>query len=471
MITREPNSKRKSLRVAIPLYVEMGGATYGVSNWSTIGLGVVGLDSPPEPGTVVPARISFPMLESTLTIQVELLFRARHEEVFGFDFHELSARNKRVLRHYIQLSVDGKLGDVEDIVAVAASPVTATPIELPLNLAQPTLYGTLQHFRTRNYAAVLGGLAVLVVIASLLFYNFAYKIEGTGFVSGSIDRITANYDGRVSRLMTQPHSYVEANAPLFTIENPALNALRTEIETMEQHLAMLSREQGRAQQARLGAEAGLLSALRRDTSAREGELANARQLFDKGVISQADLMRVANDVTEQRTNYLRQVADGANRTASLESGDQMVRLKMDLASRKLMLARQATDQTVRAPRKGKIFAVDKAPGEYVSAHEPVLLLESDVTPSVLLRLPNEDALKLRLGMPATIYVPFEDRRYPATVSAVGLAAVNAASLATMEGGLNETLVKLEFDDKRVRLPVNARVNVWVKTLTAFGNWL
>ena len=471
MITREPNSKRKSLRVAIPLYVEIGGATYGVSNWSTTGIGIVGLASEPEPATIIPARISFPMLESTLTIAVDLVFRARHDEVFGFDFHELSARNKRVLRHYIELSVDGKLGDVEDIVAVASSPVTASPIELPLNLAQPAPYGTLQAFRKRNYAAVVAGLAVLGIVASLLFYNFAYKIEGTGFVSGSVDRVTANYDGRLTKVLATPQSFVEANAPLFTVENPALNALRTEVELMEQQLALLTKEQNRVLQVRLGAEAGLLSSLRQDTSVREQELSNARKLYERGVISQVDLMRVATELTDQRTNYLRQVAEGASRTATFEAGDQLARLRMELAGKKMLLARQATDQTVLAPRKGKVFAVDKVAGEYVSARDPVVLLESDVTPSVLLRLPNDDALKLKLGMPATVYVPFEDRRYQATISAIGLAAVNAASLPTMEGGLNETLVKLEFDDKKVRLPANARVNVWVRTLGSLGGWI
>ena len=471
MITREHNSKRKSLRVAIPLYVEIGGATYGVSNWSTTGIGVFGLPQAPEPGSVLPARISFPMLESTLTIAVDLVFRARHEEVFGFDFHELSARNKRVLRHYIELSVDGKLGDVEDIVAVAGSPVPHSPIELPLNLSQPASYGTLQHFRKRNYAAVAVGLAVMGAVASLLFYNVAYKVEGTGFVSGSVDRITANYDGRLTKVVARPQSYVEANAPLFTVENPAINALKNEVELMEQQLALLSREQGRMLQARLGAEAGLLSSLRQDTSASEQELSNARKLFERGVISQVDLMKVAAEVSDQRNTYLRQVAEGANRTAAFGSSDQLARLRLDLMAKKMLLARQASDQTVLAPRKGKVFAVDKVAGEYVSARDPVVLLESDVTPSVLLRLPNDDALKLRLGMPATVYVPFEDRRYPATISAIGLAAVNAASLPTMEGGLNETLIKLEFDDRQVRLPANARVNVWVRTLTGFGGWI
>jgi multidrug resistance efflux pump len=472
VVTREPNSKRKSLRVAIPLYVEISGVTYGVSNWSTTGIGVVGLASVPEPGEVVPARISFPMLESTLTIAVELAFRARHEEVFGFDFHDLSARNKRVLRHYIELSVDGKLGDVEDIVAVALSPATTSPIELPLNLSQPGPYGTLQTFRKRNFAAVGLGLAVMAAVASLLFYNFAYKIEGTGFVSGSIDRVTANYDGRLAKMLAKPQSFVEANAPLFTVENPAINALKTEVELMEQQLALMSREQKRVLQVRLGAEAGLLSSLKQDAGAREQELANARKLFERGVISQVDLMKVASDVSDQRNTYLRQVAEGASRTASFESSDQLARMRLELVAKKMLLAREASDQTVRAPRKGKVFAVDKVAGEYVSARDPVVLLESDVTPSVLLRLANDDALKLKLGMPATVYVPFEDRRYPATISAIGLAAVNAASLPTMEGGLNETLIKLEFDDKRVRLPVNARVNVWVRTLGGFGaGWI
>jgi multidrug resistance efflux pump len=144
------------------------------------------------------------------------------------------------------------------------------------------------------------------------------------------------------------------------------------------------------------------------------------------------------------------------------------KLKMDLAARKLLLASQESAQMVRAPRKGKVFQVDKNPGEYVGSRDPVVLLESDVRPSVLLRLPNDDALKLRLGMPATTYVPLEDRKYAATISAIDLTAVNAATRVTMEGGLNETLVKLDFADASVRLPVNSRVTVWVRTLLSLS---
>jgi hypothetical protein len=81
----------------------------------------------------------------------------------------------------------------------------------------------------------------------------------------------------------------------------------------------------------------------------------------------------------------------------------------------------------------------------------------------LLRVPNDDAVKLRIGMPAQIYVPFEDRKYTARVAAVGLAATTAsAAVLNQEVDQSETLVKLDFQDAKVRLPANARVNVWIR---------
>ena len=61
-----------------------------------------------------------------------------------------------------------------------------------------------------------------------------------------------------------------------------------------------------------------------------------------------------------------------------------------------------------------------------------------------------------------MFVPFQNRKYTATVAAIGLNAATAAAPVTQEGGLDQTLVKLDFDDKSVRLPANARVTAWVR---------
>jgi multidrug resistance efflux pump len=458
MISREANLPRKAMRVAIPLFVEIDGKNHAARDWSTTGVGLGDLERVPREGELVQARLSFPMLESTLLIPVQLVYRGEHDGVAGFEFKDLSARNRRILRHYIELSLDGKLGDVDDIVAVAALPAAETPVHAPLMLQGATqiLPG---RSRMRAFGAALLGLAVVATAAGILWYNMTYQLEGTGFVSGSIARVTANHDGQLAHLLVQPGSRVEANTPLFSIEN---SQLRNEIDALEQHVAALSAEQSRLAGARRSAESGLLQALRSDFSQRQQELANARQLLEQGVITQHDMLTVADRAQGVRQEYLRQVAEGATRTQTIDSSDVLNRMKLELAAKKVLLARQEADNVVRAPARGKVFQVDRQAGEFVAAHDPVVLLETDVTPSVLLRVPNDDALKLKLGMPATIYVPYEDRKYTANVSAIGLAAASANVPVTQEGGLNETLVKIDFDDKRVRLPVNARVNVWIR---------
>ncbi len=458
MISREANLPRKAMRVAIPLFVEIDGKTHPARDWSTSGVGLSDLEKTPAEGEVVQAQLSFPMLESTLMIPVQLLYRSAHDGVHGFEFHDLSPRNRKILRQYIELSLDGKLADVEDIVSAAAFPATAAGSQAPLALGSAPL--ARRPHRARMVGSMLAGIAVLAAAAGIGYYNLTYQLEGTGFVSGSIARVTANHDGQMGRMLVEPGARVEANTPLFAVDNPQL---RNEIEALEQHVAQLGAEQSRLAGARRAAEAGLLQSLRGDWAARQAELANARKLFESGAITQRDLMMVNNQVQDLRVNYLRQVAEGATRTQSLENSDAVQRMRLELAAKKVLLARQEAERVVRAPVRGKVYHVDRQPGEFVSAQDPVVLLEADVTPSVFLRVPNDDALKLKLGMPAQIYVPYQDRKYEATVAAVGLSAATASAAAiNQEVGQNETLVKLDFDDRTVRLPVNARVNVWIR---------
>jgi multidrug resistance efflux pump len=458
MMSREANLPRKAMRVAIPLFVEIGGRMHAARDWSTTGVGLSDLDRQPHVGELLQARLSFPMLESTLLIPVQLVCRGEHDGVLGFEFQDLSPRNRRILRHYIELSLDGKLGDVDDIVAVAALPAADTPVATPLMLGgagevlpRPS--------RARMFGATLLGLAVLAAAAGLVWYKLTYQLQGTGFVSGSIARVTANHDGQLVRMLVQPGTRVEPDTPLFAVDNPEL---RTEVRALEQHIGQLVAEQGRLEHERRRAESGLLASLRSDWSERERELANARQLLAQGAITQRDYLTVAEQVRGLRSDYLRQVADGATRTQSIDASDALSRMQLDLAAKKELLARQDADSVVRAPLRGQVFQVEHVNGEFVNARDPVVLLEADVTPSVLLRLPNEDAVKLRPGMPATVYVPFQDRKYRATVAAIGLDAVTATAPVIQEGGLDQTLVKLDFDDRAVRLPANARVTAWVR---------
>ena len=458
MISREANLPRKAMRVAIPLFVEIEGKSHAATDWSTTGVGLTDVDRLPDEGELVQARLSFPMLESTLMIPVQLVYRGEHDGISGFEFHNLSARNRRILRHYIELSLDGKLGDVDDIVAVAALPAAETPVHAPLTLSQAGS-AVPRRSKARIAGAVLLGLGVIGVAAGIVWYNLTYQLEGTGFVSGSIARVTANQDGQLAKLMVQPGTLVDPDTPLFAVDNPTL---RTEVRALEQQVAVMVAGQARLDRDRRSAENGLLQTLQRDMGDRQRELANARQLYASGVITQHDLMTVSQQVQSVRNDYMRQVAEGASRTQSIDVSDSLTRMRVELAAKKELLARQVTDSVVRSPVRGRVFQVERMPGEFVQARDPVVLVESDVVPSVLLRLPNEDAVKLHPGQEATVLVPFQNRTYKGKVSAIGLTSVSASAPITQEGNLDQTLIKIDLDDKSVRLPANARVTAWIR---------
>ena len=429
MITREPNLQRKSYRIDLPLIVEIEGKACPAKDWSTTGVALTGLEKDLEVGAILPAKIVFPMIESVLTIPVKLIFRAKRGDAFGFEFHEMSARNKRVLRHYIELAVEGKLGNLEDMVAITTAPLIQSPIEGVINFSELESEGVLKEFKKRSYLAVALGVLFLALAVGLLYYNAAYKIEGTGLISGNIVRVTANSDGRMRSILVKLNTFVDANTPLFTIEDPNL---RSEIEALDQEGKQFVTAKQPSAPSHVSAEKGLLSSLRDEYEQYKVEFANAQHLYQKQIISNKDLSLAATRYYQVRSNYLK--------------------------------LKQASEQTTHSPSKGKIFQINKTPGEYVKATDPVVLLESDVTPSVLVRLLNDDVLKLSIGMSATIHVPYENKNYRAVVSAIGHAAVNAESTMSMESSLNETVVKLDFIDKQVRLPANIRVKVWIKTL-------
>jgi hypothetical protein len=458
MISREANMPRKAMRVAIPLFVEIGGQTYAARDWSTTGIGLSELAATPKPGEVVHARLSFPMLESTLLIPVQLVYRSAHDGVHGFEFHDLSPRNRRILRHYIELSLDGKLGDVEDIVAAAALPGSDAPPQAPLMLGAPVAASAGSR-RTRLAGSVLAGLAVLAAAAGIGYYNLTYQLEGTGFVSGSITRVTANNDGQLSRMLVEPGTKVEPNTPLFSVENPSL---RNEIEAMEQHLGQLATQQARLTGARRSAEAGLLQTLAtRLEHAREraGERAQALRFGrdhaarhaaggQPGAGHAAELPaaggRRRHPHPDARQLGRADPAAHGPRHQEDAAGAPGSRAGGALAGARPRLHGRSPGWRVRLGARPGGAAGSRRHAQRAAAHA------------------ERGRAQAALGMPATIYVPFEDRKYEAKVAAVGLSAASASAAVTQEGGLNETLVKLDFHDRKVRLPANARVNVWIR---------
>ncbi len=458
----ELNYLRKAHRVNLPLVVEIEGKNYKAADWSIAGVGVEGLDMEIEMDQVISARCVLPMPDSYIALKVELQMKNRRKDVTGFEFHNITQRQKRVLRHYIESAIQGKIDNIEDLISVVTTPGLASPIEDALNLTELEAESLFKRFKAKSYVSIGLGVLFVIVVMVVLFYNTVYRIHATGLISGNIERITANSNGVVKKILVGRNSYIAAGTPLFAIEDPntaiELDNIQKSLDNIDDQIRLLSNKSERRTD-------GLAVSLRQKLEKKEREYENARELFDKRIISIKDYSFVENQYHQALVNYERAVeqAEESRSTAAAEI-DQLEREKITLLIQQDTLLSRQAQQTIATPVKGKVFHVEHTVGEYVTPNDIMVLIEKDSSPNVLLKLLTEDALKIRIGMDAAVYVPATDTEYDAKVIAVGYSSVNSEATVTQEASLNETLVRLEFVDKSVRLPANTRVKVWIKTL-------
>ncbi len=441
--------------------VTIGEQTYRVRDWSLTGIGIEGFLQTPEPGEVLEAILILPMTDSTLSLRVELRFVRRHGEVAGFEYHELSQRNRRILRHYIELAVEGKLDNVEDLIAVATAPEINTPIQDALNLSDLEEENLVARFRLHSTFAITAAVIFILLVIATLFYNTTYRISATGVVTGNLRKISAGVNGLVSRVQVHENELVEPQQPLVGIRDEQFDR---QVASLEQRQLRLREKLAILESSKSDPHVRLLEELRTFAKVREEELEKARKLFSERLITSKDLGYVENQYRQALVNLTRELESSGVGNRAREAERVVLRRSLEELDRRLEeLHAKGAEKTVLSPVSGMIFNMPVEVGQRVTAGMTVALLEEDKAPFVLIRLLNSDAIKLKPGMKANVVVPFLDREYGAMVDAIGYSAVNSEVSFSQEASLNETLVKLVLDDPDVRLPANTRVKVWIQT--------
>ncbi|BAN69252.1 hypothetical protein EBS_1358 [endosymbiont of unidentified scaly snail isolate Monju] len=449
------------------MVVIIGERAYRTRDWSLTGVGLEDFDQEIRPGEVVSATLRLPMQGSRLELQQALRFTGQHGDVFGFEFHELRPRNRRILRHYVELAVEGKLDNVEDLIAVVTAPEVSTPIQEALNLADLDNEELISRFRFRSALTLVFAFLFLVLLLATLFYNTTYRVSGVGVITGNLTKVSAGTVGVVTQVMKQANQPVKAGEIIAYIADEKYDQ---QIALLEQRQIELRKKLALVETARAGITNALIDELEELVKTREKELNRARRLHRERLISFKDLAYIENQYRQARIALARERRQSETRqTSTLAEETSLKRALTELEKRLVELRRQGDIRPVVSPSSGLVFNTGIQKGQRVSAATTIALLQDDRAPYVLLSLPVESALKLSPGMKATVVVPRLRREYSATITALGYSAVNPEVTISQEASLNETLVKLTLDDPKVRLPAHLRVNVWVKTFS--WRWL
>jgi len=463
IITSEFNYQRSSHRVNLPMLVEIGDKIYSVHDWSVGGLGISKFEHNLQTDETLSAHCVLPMKESSVRLQVEITYKGGHGDISGFSFVALSDRNKRVFRHYIELAIDGRLDKLEDIVSIVTAPSINSPINEALTLSDIEADSLAHKFKSRSRLAIFTGVIFVALLCLTLVYNTVYQIQATGLIAGNIYRVTANYGGIIRAVHIKPDSFISAGTPLFRIENPQkqveLQIIRIQLREKKAHRASLQKL------AQHDTRNSLLSSLKEKLALLQQDYQQATVLHQQHIISFKDLKYLQSQLAQTQITFDRETTHKQNQRLATQGKINAVTIELkSLKEQESILLSSGASHTARSVHGGKILHIEQPVGSYVTPKDVVLLLEKNEQPSVLVQLRHDKALKIRLGMPADIYVPVDDRKYPARITTIGRTAIHSSASDNTEASLSETIIKLEFEDTNLRFPANARVKVWIRTL-------
>jgi len=460
MLTREFNYMRKAQRVDIPLLVRVAGKVYKTANWSMTGLGVMDYDGDISPGDTIEMKLVLPIVSASLHIDVQAVCRNIRGGITGFEFNELSSRHKRVLRHYIELSLEGKLDRIEDLLSDFTAPDIETPIKEALNITEEEQVSLLRKFRSRAFLTVFAGFLLMGYILFTLVYNMIFVYETVGVAAGNLVQITAGTSGFLKKHHVKVGDEVHAGAILFDLDDSKFSEeLRKNDERLEQQKKLLEQL---SQSVGVSGSSKLLSLLRDDFARKEQDLQNAVRLYREQVISVKDYKYIENEYHRAQINFIREQELQSNDQRTLTERKETIEKKIDfLAGERQRLLKDLENVRIKSPITGVVFTISYFTGEFLTNTDVVVTLATNENPFILFKMPSKESGKAQLGMKARVYSFETGKTYEGTISSIGYSAINPRSTLLQEVSLEQTVIKVDLFGNDVDIPINSRVDVWV----------
>jgi len=459
MALREPNFMRKAQRVTLPLLVKIDDKAYKAKDWSLTGVGIENFNTAINLGERCTATLVIPLQEASIHLKVALICRRKDRDVVGFEFADLSSKNRRVLRHYVELAVTGQLDRLEDLVAVRSEPDIGTPIEEALVLTEEEQVRLVRSFKRWSFFWIAAGVSLIFIIIVTLFYNVFYVFKGTGVVSKDIVNIKSGHKGKIEEIFVKPGDPVRKGTILFQINfsdlSLSLKQLEQQTEALEKQLNTIA--------AQISNESPLAT-LKAEYENMLREYKRAQILYRKKIISFKDFNFVRERWLESKLNYLRSLEKRKEKKTLLEN-----RLN-NLKDREKQVLTEIEKRRIRSPIDGRVFAVKSVAGAPVSEQEVVVSLVPGCPPFVLVKVPSWQLEKIRLDKPVKIFSLVTRKNYVGKVLTIGYNALEPQVSPAQEVSLKQTVLKVQFEDPTVVLPMNSRVKVWFRKSLPVISW-
>ena len=506
-IRLEDKSQRKSYRISLPAKVNVQGKLYSVLDWSLEGFKAAIPPGVLKEGWNGQATFILPLQQMNISFHAEARLRRQGEKSAGFSFDALPDRSKALLSTYIKASIEGKLDDIDGMIARVEASVTPVQTEEPLNLKERRQFK--RNFLGRAFIYLLLGVVAFGAIGFILFNNFSQARSTRGVISGGLVDVAPEVSGVLTSLQVSEGESVTVGQPLLTMDDRDMLRMvedtRSEIsidkEKLEYLYVLLKEEAKSVGLYRLAAkhEAGRLRSEIAGLDARidvaRKEFNRADELKKTGAIAQSmwderretllDLraqkkalgeeLQLADENIKSAKDG-KYLSDGKTRgeIRELEARVNIQKKVVEAEQLRLSQAMAELEKTrILSKVDGTVYAIKRVAGTYLRAGESVMSLQvAGFKPWVLARFTFEEAERIAPGTLARIYIPSKDAVYSGTVQSLGHQAMGIGPTSQdMEISLSEVPVKVVFNESPENLAPGMGVVVsidtpWLRALKA-----
>ena len=473
MIQKDYNHLRKAQRINIPIYFSYNNHIYEVTDWSTIGIGLLDDEKAPlnlKKGDRITGYLILPTGKSSVSLEVTVEVKSIRENHYGFEIVEIEEKNRYVLRHYATIAIEGGKDRLEELAADLFTPDIQSPIKESVTLSEEENNILVREFNKRVYLYGVAIILFLLFAGYTALYNYTVMYKKIGIISGNIERVVSPIDGIVEKIYVKNNEPVFKGQLLLKITNQdylnKFNDLKAKIAMLEaeiSHKKSKLEELEKEYQKNIETKQDILSQKENLLKQAYASLKEANELFAKRLISITQLEAVQKIYDQRLASYqnlkLNKIDDKELSSLRNELSNLIMNYKALQAQLKAFKF-SSISQEIKANNNGKIYTILVSPDQYVKKGDALIYINTDKKSNVITKLLDKESKDIVIGQKCIIYSKISHKYYRGHIEAVGFSATGSDVSNTLEVSLNEVPVRISLVDN-VSLPVNTRVDVWI----------
>ncbi len=465
----EKNSMRKSHRFDIPMKIYIQDRNYETVDWSMSGVSIESDDDDIfKVDEVYDAVLLLGMSDASISLKVKLKCVYFKNGRCGFEFIKFSQKNKKILRRYLELYLDGKIQDIDDLLAIYEEPDIDPVLDLPVKLTDDEKSRLQKSFLRKSIGSIVISLLLLFTIAGILFYNLRYQYEGVGVVEGNYKNVYVKKSGILEKIYVQDGDKVKKNDILADINSEKLLRQIKLLETIKETKLKKIKANSSKDSAPVTDDTDILKIKEQIMQEEYKNFQNSKVLLKNHLITKAEMLHYKNLYLDAKESYIsykeKNMRQKNNGTKISAASYNLEETQLKIINKK----RELEEYRIFSPYDATVYEITKKTGDLVNKSNPLFVLWIDKVPKIVCYLPVQKAIDIKVGSKVDIIDSLERQKFTGIVKRILNSDPKTTINAYGSYSLNEVLVEISPEEKTRILSPKSIVKVLFKRDFKFG---